>query len=293
MPHVVREVLAMRQAVLLSARGLGTTSPNPPVGCVVLGPSGDVVGTGFHERKGGPHAEGIALATAGPRARGGTAVVTLEPCNHVGVTPACRQLLLDAGVARVVIAVMDPTSRGGGGAAALRRAGVDVEVGLLASESRLVLGPWLRALDLGRPVATWLAELRDRQLVPAPVELVDDLRRGYDAVLLPGRGLVEGIPGGHGRGAFRLPEGADRLEPRAALEALYEGGTRTLLLGVDPMDAQGYLDEGLIDELLLLDCQHAREGSPGHPAVVLNGFGLERVSWRRQGLLAEFAPKHD
>src|SRR5215212_4318038 len=115
MLDAARELLAMRRAVLLSAHGLGTTSPNPPVGCVVLDTRGDVVGTGFHERKGGPHAEGAALADAGERARGGTAVVTLEPCNHVGRTPACRQLLLDAEVARVVIAVMDPTSRGGGG----------------------------------------------------------------------------------------------------------------------------------------------------------------------------------
>src|SRR5947199_392297 len=110
-----REVEAMRLAIALSAHGLGTTSPNPPVGCVILDRAGQLVGTGYHRRKGEPHAEAYALADAGRRAAGGTAVVTLEPCNHVGRTPACRQLLVDAGVARVVIAVLDPTSRGDGG----------------------------------------------------------------------------------------------------------------------------------------------------------------------------------
>src|SRR5262245_5573996 len=125
----------MRLAIALSARGLGTTSPNPPVGCVILDPNGDIAGTGFHERKGAPHAEAPALAAAGPRAKGGTAVVTLEPCNHIGRTPACRQALLDAHIARVVIALIDPTSRGQGGAAVLRTSGVDVEVGVLADEA--------------------------------------------------------------------------------------------------------------------------------------------------------------
>jgi len=112
----VREIDAMRLAIALSARGLGTTSPNPPVGCVILDAHAEIVGTGYHQRKGEPHAETYALAAAGRRAEGGTAVVTLEPCNHVGRTPACRQAFLDAKVARVVIALIDPnwaTSRDG------------------------------------------------------------------------------------------------------------------------------------------------------------------------------------
>ncbi|MGH3812935.1 MAG: bifunctional diaminohydroxyphosphoribosylaminopyrimidine deaminase/5-amino-6-(5-phosphoribosylamino)uracil reductase RibD, partial [Pseudonocardiaceae bacterium] len=85
-----RELDAMRRAVVLSAFGLGTTSPNPPVGCVILDRDGHIVGEGYHERKGEPHAETQALAVAGERAGGGTAVVTLEPCNHHGRTPPCR-----------------------------------------------------------------------------------------------------------------------------------------------------------------------------------------------------------
>ncbi len=94
-----------------SAFGLATTSPNPPVGCVVLSPAGRIVGEGYHARKGEAHAEAKALAAAGGAAAGGTAVVTLEPCNHHGRTPPCHQALIDARISRVVIAVLDPTSR--------------------------------------------------------------------------------------------------------------------------------------------------------------------------------------
>lgn len=99
---------AMRRAIELAARGLGTTSPNPVVGCVLLDADGEVVGEGFHAYAGGPHAEIVALAQAGPRAEGGTAVVTLEPCDHTGRTGPCSTALVQAGVARVVIAVPDP-----------------------------------------------------------------------------------------------------------------------------------------------------------------------------------------
>src|ERR1700712_324336 len=97
------EVDAMRRAIALAARGLGTTSPNPVVGAVVLDAAGDIVGEGFHAYPGGPHAEVEALAQAGDRARGGTCVVTLEPCNHTGRTGPCVQALLGAGIARVVV----------------------------------------------------------------------------------------------------------------------------------------------------------------------------------------------
>src|SRR5262245_47272488 len=130
-----RELAAMRRAIGLSAFGLGTTSPNPPVGCVVLGKDGQILGEGYHERKGEAHAEAQALAAAGREADGATAVVTLEPCNHRGRTPACRQALLDARVQRVLIALLDPTSRGEGGAAVLRSNGVEVEVGVLEEEA--------------------------------------------------------------------------------------------------------------------------------------------------------------
>ena len=94
----VIETAAMRSAIALSALGVGTTSPNPPVGCVILDSSQQVVGQGYHHRKGEPHAEALALDEAGARTRGGTAVVTLEPCNHHGRTPACHAALIEAGI---------------------------------------------------------------------------------------------------------------------------------------------------------------------------------------------------
>src|SRR4051794_3915750 len=110
------EDAAMRRAVELAARGVGTTNPNPMVGCVVLDALGRTVGEGWHEVAGGPHAEVNALTQAGPRARGGTAVVTLEPCNHTGRTGPCARALIAAGVARVIVAVDDPNPAASGGA---------------------------------------------------------------------------------------------------------------------------------------------------------------------------------
>jgi diaminohydroxyphosphoribosylaminopyrimidine deaminase/5-amino-6-(5-phosphoribosylamino)uracil reductase len=145
------EVRAMRRAVTLAAGALGRTSPNPTVGCVILNSSGRVVGEGWHESYGGPHAEVHALTDAGDRARGGTAVVTLEPCNHTGRTGPCSEALLAAGISRVVYAVPDPTPEAGGGAARLRAAGADVESGVLQAEAERGNEAWLVATRLQRP----------------------------------------------------------------------------------------------------------------------------------------------
>jgi diaminohydroxyphosphoribosylaminopyrimidine deaminase/5-amino-6-(5-phosphoribosylamino)uracil reductase len=146
---------AMRRAIALAARGLGATSPNPVVGCVLLDATGQVAGEGFHAYAGGPHAEIVALAQAGERARGGTAVVTLEPCDHTGRTGPCTAALLRAGVARVVIAVADPNPVAAGGIRTLREAGVQVEVGLRAEEAEAGNITWLTAVRRGRPYVVW------------------------------------------------------------------------------------------------------------------------------------------
>jgi diaminohydroxyphosphoribosylaminopyrimidine deaminase/5-amino-6-(5-phosphoribosylamino)uracil reductase len=149
------EADAMRRAVALSARGLGMTAPNPVVGCVVLDAGGRVAGEGWHRKAGGPHAEVHALRAAGAAARGGTAVVTLEPCNHTGRTGPCALALIEAGVARVVYAVADPSPAAAGGAETLRAAGVDVEGGLLAPEAEAVNTAWLTSVRRGRPYVLW------------------------------------------------------------------------------------------------------------------------------------------
>ncbi|WP_156721735.1 bifunctional diaminohydroxyphosphoribosylaminopyrimidine deaminase/5-amino-6-(5-phosphoribosylamino)uracil reductase RibD [Streptomyces apocyni] len=145
----------MRRAVELAALGLGSTSPNPVVGCVILDASGEQVGEGYHQRAGGPHAEVHALRAAGERARGGTALVTLEPCAHTGRTGPCAQALIDAGIARVVYAVGDPNPTATGGAQRLREAGVEVASGLLGDEAAAGNVAWLTSVRTGRPYVTW------------------------------------------------------------------------------------------------------------------------------------------
>ncbi len=146
---------AMRRAIALAELGLGSTSPNPIVGCVLVGPDGSVVGEGYHVRAGEPHAEVIALRDAGGRAAGATAFITLEPCRHTGRTPPCTQALIDAGVSRVVFAVADPDPVAGHGADDLRAAGLVVEEGLLAEEAARSNAAWLHHARTGRPFVTW------------------------------------------------------------------------------------------------------------------------------------------
>ena len=134
----------MRRALALAATPGVPLGPNPRVGCVLLDDDGATVAEGFHRGAGTPHAEVDALARAGDRARGATAVVTLEPCNHTGRTGPCAQALVEAGVRRVVFAQTDPNPAAAGGAETLRAAGVEVESGLLADEARLLN----RGLDL-------------------------------------------------------------------------------------------------------------------------------------------------
>jgi diaminohydroxyphosphoribosylaminopyrimidine deaminase/5-amino-6-(5-phosphoribosylamino)uracil reductase len=245
------EIDAMRLAIALSAHGLGTTSPNPPVGCVILDTNGHVAGTGYHQRKGESHAEVHALSAAGSRAEGGTAIVTLEPCNHVGRTPACRQALIDARVARVVIGLIDPTSRGDGGAAMLRAAGVDVEVGVLADEARLVLGPWLATLDRRRPVVVGGYMVGKDRLEPLEAEVVGELRTGVDAVLYGDGRVEESVPFVHGHGILNLPSVVHASDPAGSLDVLYSGGVRSVLLVGAADFIAGYAEAGLVDTLLV------------------------------------------
>lgn len=138
----------MRRAIQLSKRGY--PAPNPRVGCVIVA-QGEIVGEGFHEFAGGPHAEVAALNQAGGRAKGGHAFVTLEPCNHQGRTGPCSRALLEAGVKEVTFAVADPNPQALGGGETLAKAGVRVTRGLLESEARSANRRWLRAMDIKRP----------------------------------------------------------------------------------------------------------------------------------------------
>ncbi|MDF1605640.1 bifunctional diaminohydroxyphosphoribosylaminopyrimidine deaminase/5-amino-6-(5-phosphoribosylamino)uracil reductase RibD [Nocardioides sp. YIM 152315] len=155
MSTTAAERAAMRRALDLAASPGLPLGPNPRVGCVIVDDHGETVAEGHHRGAGTPHAEADALARAGARARGATAVVTLEPCNHHGRTGPCARALVGAGVRRVVYAQSDPNPAAAGGATTLRTAGIEVESGLLTVESGLLNRAWTFGIEHGRPFVTW------------------------------------------------------------------------------------------------------------------------------------------
>ncbi|MBT8194173.1 MAG: bifunctional diaminohydroxyphosphoribosylaminopyrimidine deaminase/5-amino-6-(5-phosphoribosylamino)uracil reductase RibD [Acidimicrobiia bacterium] len=193
--------------------------PNPRVGSIVLDPSGSVVGRGIHREAGEPHSEQAAIAEAGDAARGGTLIVTLEPCNHHGRTPPCTEAILDAGIETVVIGAMDPDTRvAGGGVERLREAGVEVTLGLLSDEVEVMDPAYFHHRRTGRPRVTLKAAMTlDGQVAArdgtsqwiTSIEAREDghrLRAEADAVMV-GAGTVLAddpeltvrLPGYHGR----------------------------------------------------------------------------------------------
>ena len=186
----------MQRALAQATRGMYTTDPNPRVGCV-LAHEDVVVGEGFTSPVGGPHAEVHALRAAGEKARGATAYVTLEPCSHYGRTPPCTDALIAAGVRRVVYAVGDPNPKvNGGGANALRAAGVMVEAGLLETEAREINIGFFSRMTMGLPwVIVKVGASLDGKIATSSGEsqwitnessraLVHKLRGNVDAILV-------------------------------------------------------------------------------------------------------------
>ncbi len=285
----IDEQTAMRRAFdaarLGPARGV-----NPQVGCVLLDAAGEVLAVGHHRGAGSPHAEVDALSqVSAEAARGATAVVSLEPCNHTGRTGPCAQALIDAGVSRVVYAVTDPGAASAGGSERLRSAGVDVSGGLLADEGEALLGSWLVAARLGRPWVTvkWAQTLDGRaaandgssQWITGAAARADVHRE---------RSLADGIAVGTGTvladnptltardGNALYPEqpipvvfGRREVPADAALRAVHEPillsgsdlatdlatlpglGIRTLFMEGGPTLASALLRAGLVDELLV------------------------------------------
>jgi len=290
----------MRRALALAARGLGETNPNPAVGCVVaLGAR--VVGEGFHARAGGPHAEVVALGAAGSRARGATLYVTLEPCAHHGRTPPCAPLVRDSGVARVVAALRDPSPLvAGRGLALLRRAGIEVETGLLAGEAARLDERFLTWARLGRPFvllkaaltldgriatasgrsrwitdrdqrsqARWLRRLQDAVLVGVGTALADDplllpsprTRRPFLRVVLDSRlRLPE-------RG--RLARTATPRTPVLVLSCAPDPARRRRLEAAGVEVAEAAAAEGRVSLVSALDALAAR----GVASVMVEGGG--------------------
>jgi diaminohydroxyphosphoribosylaminopyrimidine deaminase/5-amino-6-(5-phosphoribosylamino)uracil reductase len=151
----------MLRALAIASRGQGLVEPNPMVGCVIVA-EGEIVGEGWHQQFGGPHAEVHALAAAGERARGSTMYVSLEPCCHHGKTPPCTDAIIAAAPARVIVAMRDPFPQvAGGGLKRLASAGIDVELGLHESEAQALNAPYLKLVTSGQPwvIAKWAMTL--------------------------------------------------------------------------------------------------------------------------------------
>jgi diaminohydroxyphosphoribosylaminopyrimidine deaminase / 5-amino-6-(5-phosphoribosylamino)uracil reductase len=284
------EMRAMRRALELAATPGVPLGPNPRVGCVLLAGDGSVVAEGFHRGAGTGHAEAEALAAAGDRARGATAVVTLEPCNHVGRTPACAESLVGAGVRRVVFAQPDTNPVAVGGAETLRAAEVEVLGGVLEAEARELNRVWTFAVEHGRPFVTWkfattldgrsaaadgtsrwvsspaaradthrLRALCDTMLVGANTVAVDDPEltvRDADDRPLPRQPLraVMGLRDlDPGRRVFN-----DRAEtvhlrtrdPHEALKALVAQDRQHVFIEGGPTLAAAFLTAGLVDEVV-------------------------------------------
>jgi len=224
---------AMHRAVALARQALGRTSPNPNVGCVILDAARDVVGEGNTAPAGGPHAEVRALAEAGDRARGGTAVVTLEPCDHTGRTGPCTRALLSAGVGRVVLAVRDPNPLAAGGAETLRAAGVELVEGVLADDARQAMIGWLTAVSRGWPFIVWkfaatldgrsAAADRTSQWITSPAARADvhRLRGEVDAIIAGVGTVLADDP----HLTVRSPDGS--LAARQPLRVVVDGAGRT------------------------------------------------------------------
>lgn len=147
-----RDAQFMERALFLAERGRGTTSPNPAVGAVVVSAAGVVVGQGAHQRAGGPHAEVVALDTAGAHAQGASLYCTLEPCSHTGRTAPCVERIVPAGISRVIAAMTDPNPRvSGAGFAYLQERGVELTVGTCETEARRLVAPFVTWVTAKRP----------------------------------------------------------------------------------------------------------------------------------------------
>jgi diaminohydroxyphosphoribosylaminopyrimidine deaminase / 5-amino-6-(5-phosphoribosylamino)uracil reductase len=284
----------LKRALELARRGLGTTHPNPPVGAVVVSPGGgSILGEGWHERAGEPHAEVHALRAAGGRARGATLYVTLEPCARFGRTPPCVDAILTAGIAKVVVGVEDPVQDGIG---RLREAGVDVVV-VNDWDARVLTEAWRWWVEHGRPFVTYKVAATVDGRVTIPGErwvsgeearrFVHELRAQSDAVAV-GMGTVRADdprldardvpvvrqPRRLAFGLGPLPDGSD-LELRSGaveeeLRALGSEGVQSLLLEGGPTVATAFVERDLIDKLLV--------------------FVAPRLSGAGPRLLGDFAP---
>ena len=311
----------MRQALRLGRFGLGNTAPNPAVGCVLV-KDAQIIGSGFTQKSGRPHAEAMALDEAGDEARGATAYVTLEPCAHTGETPPCAASLNDAGVARVVYAIDDPDPRvNGGGAAMLQEAGMDVERGVLADEARRDQLGFLLSKTEGRPMVTLKLAVSANGFMRTPQGespwITGPLARNYghllraqhDAIVtgagtvkqdnpsldcrLPGLADASPVPVVMSRSGA-LPDNCKLAQrdnviisdgtPEAVLADLALRGITRALLECGPKLAAAFLADDLVDEIALFTAPH-EVAMTGESDISQMQLDLRRFSKTHQAML--------
>jgi diaminohydroxyphosphoribosylaminopyrimidine deaminase/5-amino-6-(5-phosphoribosylamino)uracil reductase len=303
----------LERALELAAESLGVAHPNPTVGAVVVS-GGEVVGEGVTEEYGGRHGERVALEAAGEQARGATVYVTLEPCNHRAATPPCTDALIEAGVARVVAGQLDPNPAVvGGGLERLRSTGIEVELaqGELAFRCRQQLEEWRTWVTERRPFVTYKVAVTLDGRVTTPGSrwvtgedsrrLVHVLRAASDAVAV-GMGTVRwdnprldarDVPTPRGQprriafGRGPLPDGCElELRPgplREELESLAADGVQSLLLEGGPTLAAAFLEQDLVDKLLVFVAPTLSGEGPGMLAGLAGPVRLTRLEARSIG----------
>lgn len=315
---------AMSRALELATRG--PRGVNPQVGAVILSPDGVVLAEGWHRGSGTPHAEVDALSKLAPgAARGATAIVTLEPCNHTGRTGPCAVALIEAGVSRVVFALPDPGAVSGGGADRLRGAGVSVESGEQADAARALIDGWLTAQRLGRPHITvkWAQSLDGRaaaadgtsQWITGPEARADVHRRRADAdAIAVGTGTVladdPALTARDGAGLYaRQPipvvigsretpaDAAVRRHPHAPLfydthdladvvADLHARGVQSLFVEGGPTLASSFIAAGLADRVLA----YIAPVLLGGQRLALTDIGVESIDAARRLAVDEWLP---
>jgi len=315
------DVRHMKRALALARRGLGRTSPNPAVGCVIVR-NGVIVGTGWHKKAGTPHAEIHALEMAGEHARGADVYVTLEPCCHTGKTPPCSQALIRAGVRRVVAGMADPNPRvSGGGLAELEAAGIEVVRGILEEECRDLNRPFIKQITTGMPHVTykcamtldgkiatasgasrWISCQTSRTEVHRMRSRMDAVMVGVDTVIADDPQLT--VRHLRGRNPLRVVVDTRLRTPESA-RLLNDGSAAATLIATtesDPSMHQRYLRLGAAVMVCRNDRGHVclgdllrGLGERGIQSILLEGGGRLAGSMLEQGLIDEFvffmAPK--
>lgn len=281
----------MREAIDLALSADVPASSNPRVGCVILDESGEVVGRGYHRGSGTPHAEVAALADAATRAKGATAVVTLEPCRHTGRTGPCTQALLDAGITRVVYAVTDPGDESGGGADVLRAAGLEVIAGVEEEAAREAARAWLHVQAHGRPLVTVKSavsldgRVADASAGPTRISgresraLAHEWRSRVDAIVVGTGTVIADDP------ALTARASDGSLMPRQPLrvvvgERVVPDGSRVLDDAAPTLLHRSHDLAHLLGVLAARDVQHVLvEGGPTLTAAFLDAALVDEILW--------------